>query len=141
MRIIPKLRICHIVAQKDPGAIVGTRKIIATNHGRNTEEDVEGNGGSDDDKENDDNNDDDKVEVKVEVVEHVTDIAVPNRETQIVEIDIEEDEEVDDFGVAENAKKGLLQSSLHFFMQNNLMVQDLKTNRKVQEKLFNHMCR
>ena len=43
--------------------------------------------------------------------------------------------------MAENAKKGLLQSGLQYFcpMPNNLMVQDLKTNRKLQEKLLKYM--
>ena len=43
--------------------------------------------------------------------------------------------------MADNAKKGLLQSGLQYFclMPNNLMVQDLKTNRKLQEKLLKYM--
>ena len=33
-------------------------------------------------------------------------MAVPNRETQLFEIDIKEEEEVEDVGVVENAKEG-----------------------------------
>ena len=74
--------------------------------------------------------------VEIEVLEYAADMEVPNIEIQLVKIDIEEQEEVDDVGVVENAKKGLLHSGLQSLcsMPNNFMVQDLKKNRKAQEK-------
>ena len=57
-------------------------------------------------------------------------------------IDIDEEEEVVDDDAVGNAKKGLLQSGLKYFclMSVNLMVQDLRKDRKAQEELFRHMC-
>ena len=77
MRNIPKLLICHIVAQKDPGLIFGTQKIISNNNDSDSEEDVAGTGGADDDNDNDDGED------EVEFVDHDDDIAVPNIEMQL----------------------------------------------------------
>ena len=37
LRNIPKLCFCHIVAQKYPGVIIGTRKIVAIYHDSDTE--------------------------------------------------------------------------------------------------------
>ena len=52
-----------------------------------------GTDGADDDDDDDDDdgggNGDDEVDIEVEVVEYAADIAVPNRETQLVEIDLE----------------------------------------------------
>ena len=78
--------------------IVGMRKIVSIDHDSDAEEDVSGTSGDDDDDDSD----------EVDVVEHADDMVVPNRETQLVEIDLEEEEEVDDVGVVENVKKGML---------------------------------
>ena len=92
LRNITKPCIYHIVAQKDPGVIVGTRKIISINHDSDAEEDVAGTSGADDDNDDDDDDDDgnDDDEVDVEVVENAADMVVPNRETQFLNIDVEE---------------------------------------------------
>ena len=65
----------------------------------------------------------------------------PSFGPQLVEIYLEEEEEVDGIGVVENAKKGLLHSGLQSLcsMPNNFMVQDLKKNRKAQEKFLKRM--
>ena len=104
--------------------IVGMRKIIAIDHDSDVGEGA-GTGGDDDD----DN--------KFEVVGHGGGTEASNRDTRLVEIDLEEEEGVvDDDGVGDT-KKGMLQSCLQYFC---LMVQYLRTNRKAQEKLFRHMC-
>ena len=129
MRDIPKIRICHIVANNHPEVIFGMRNIIAVDHTSDGEEDA-CTGRADDD-----NN-------EVDVVAHGGGTEEANRDIGIVEIYIEEEEEVVYDDAVGNTKKGLLQSSLQYFclMTNNLMVQDLRTNRKAQEDLFRHIC-
>ena len=65
-----------------------------------------------------------------------------NRDTRLVDIALQEDEEVVEDDAVGNVNKGLLQSGLQYFclIPVNLMVQDLRTNQKAQEKLFRHMC-
>ena len=126
---IPKLCVCHIFAKNRLEVIVRTQKIIAIEHDSDGGEDA-GTGGADDD----DN--------KFEVVGHGGGTGASNIDTRLVEIDLEEEEEVVDDDAVGNAKKELLQSGLQYFclMPVNLMVQDLRMNRKAQEKLFRHMC-
>ena len=86
MSDIPKLRICHIVVQNNPGVIVCAQNIIDIDHDSDAEEYVSGTSGSGDD------NDNENDAVDAEVGEHASDMVVPNREVQLVRIDIEEEE-------------------------------------------------
>ena len=105
------------------------RKIIEIGRDSDKEEDA-GTGGADDD-----NN-------EVDVVGHGGGTEAVNRDTKFVDINLEEEGEVVDDDAVVNVKKGLFHSGLQSFclMSVNLMLQDLRTNRKAQEELFRHIC-
>ena len=104
------------------------QNIIVVDHDSDGEEDA-GTSGADDDN------------AEIEVVEHGGGTESANRDTRLVDIDLEKEEEVFDDDAVGNAKKGLLHSGLWYFclISVNSMVQDLRKNRKSQEELFRHM--
>ena len=117
LKEIPKLRICHMVArEKDPGVIVGVKQLIAEDR-------------------NEDKEDDEEDDVIVEDGE--SDLVIVGGdgvEREVITVD-------EDVREAQENVTRQQQSNLQTFRlkPNDLIVDDFKTNKDAQEKLFQHM--